>query len=305
MSTRLTESYYESMGRGKGVPYMDPTLNYEDVEPDLTKAVNNNIDEQIKDSQQFFRDNIELYNRSLSARDKRWSDLASITKDGASLVKAYKAHRENRSELNRLTELGNDNNWVNKWSTDSKTFEEIDAGLYKGIKVQLGEAEDAIGKLGFYEVKNEKGDVVGRIDSTNIGEFQDTVQSTTELRGSNAAKQVAILVPGYFDIAYTDMRHRETGLTFDQLTDPAQKLEYLEETSGLLLRMIKENNPRISDGDLINHILPLIKNEIKKKMGTDNVTSQSALGENAKGKELISNANIVVATVNNLSLIHI
>ena len=287
------------MGRGKGVPYMDPTLNYEDVEPDLTKAVNNNIDEQIKDSQQFFRDNIELFNKSLAARDKRWSDLASITKDGANLIDAYKDMKENRGELKRLSDLGNDNNWVNKWSTDSKTFEEVDAGLYKGIKVQLGEAEDAIGKLGYYEVKNEKGEVVGIIDNTNLGEFQETVQSTTELRGSNAAKQVAILIPGYFDIAYTDMRHRETGLLFDQLTNPQQKLEYLEETSGLLLRIIKKNNPRISDGDLINHILPLIKNEIKKKMGTDNVTSQFAKGENAKSKELISNANIVVTTVNN------
>ena len=74
--------------------------------------------------------------------------------------------KENRGELKRLSDLGNDNNWVNKWSTDSKTFEEVDAGLYKGIKVQLGEAEDAIGKLGYYEVKNEKGEVVGIIDNT-------------------------------------------------------------------------------------------------------------------------------------------
>ena len=159
MSTRLTESYYESMGRGKGVPYMDPTLNYEDVEPDLTKAVNNNIDEQIKDSQQFFRDNIELFNKSLAARDKRWSDLASITKEGATLVSAYKDFKENRGELDRLRKLGLDKNWVNKWVTDQNTFSELDAGVYKDIKVELGVAENAINNVGEYHIRNEKNEI--------------------------------------------------------------------------------------------------------------------------------------------------
>tara|TARA_B100002019_G_scaffold204065_1_gene176956 strand:- start:4183 stop:6750 length:2568 start_codon:yes stop_codon:yes gene_type:complete len=299
MSTRLTESYYESMGRGKGVPYMDPTLNYEDVEPDLTKAVNNNIDEQIKDSQQFFRDNIELYNKSLAARDKRWSDLASITKDGATLVDAYKSMKENRGELKRLRDLGNDNDWVNKWVTDQNTFAELDAGVYKDIKVELGVAENAINNLGEYHIRNDKDEIVHTLNNKNFGDFKKLVQSSTELRGSYAAKQIGVLVPGFWEMVYTDMRHRETGLLFHQLTDPAQKLEYLEEAGGLLLRVIKENNPRISDGDLINEVLPLIKNEIKNKLGSGNVIDQAAATQDANNRELLSNANIVLSTIKN------
>ena len=299
MSTRLTESYYESMGRGKGVPYMDPTLNYEDVEPDLTKAVNNNIDEQIKDSQQFFRDNIELFNKSLAARDNRWRDLASITKDGAKLVDAYKDMKENRGELKRLTDLGNDNNWVNKWVTDQNTFAELDAGVYKDIKVELGVAETAINNVGEYHIKNDKDEIVHTLTNENFGDFKKLVQQSTELRGSYAAKQIGVLVPGFWEMVYTDMRHRETGLLFHQLTDPNQKLEYLEEAGGLLLRIIKENNPRISDGDLINQVLPLIKSEIKKKLGSGNVIDQAAATQDANNRELLSNANIVLATIKN------
>lgn len=299
MSTRLTESYYESMGRGKGVPYMNPELNYKEVEPDLTKAVNNNIDEQIKDSQQFFRDNIDLFNKSLQARSKRWSDLASITQDGAKLINRYKTFKENRGELKRLFDLSNDEDFVNKWSTDSKTFDELDSELYKDLKVNLGEAETAIGNYGFYDVKDDKNNTVFRLDNTNLGEFQNSIQTTTELRGNYAAKQVGILVPSFWEIVYTDMRHRETGLLFDQLTDPAQKLEFLEEAGGMLFKIIKEQNPRISDGDLINHVLPLIKQEIKDKLGSGNVVDNAAQTQDAKNRELLSNANIVMGTIVN------
>ena len=73
----------------------------------------------------------------------------------------------------------------------------------------------------------------------------------------------------------------------------------MEEAGGLLLRIIKANNPRISDGDLINEVLPLIKNEIKNKLGSGNVIDQAAATQDAKNRELLSNANIVLATVNN------
>ena len=80
--TDSVSRYYESMGRGKGAPYIDEKFNYAQTEPDLTEAVNKNIDEQIKDTQQFFKDNIELFNDSIKVRDQAFKDLASLTKDG-------------------------------------------------------------------------------------------------------------------------------------------------------------------------------------------------------------------------------
>ena len=69
-------------------------------------------------------------------------------------------------------------------------------------------------------VRNEKGEVVGiHLITTNFGEFQEYLYNLVlSLEEANAAKQVGVLVPGFFDMAYTDMRHRDTGLLFDQLS---------------------------------------------------------------------------------------
>ena len=85
--TDSVSRYYESMGRGKGAPYIDEKYNYAQTEPDLTEAVNKNIDEQIKDTQAFFKANIEQFNESIKVRDKAFKDTVSLTKSGIQLVK--------------------------------------------------------------------------------------------------------------------------------------------------------------------------------------------------------------------------
>ena len=56
MTQQAQESYYESLGRQTQYPFQQKGVAYMEVEPDLTKAVNDNIDAEIQDTQQFFND---------------------------------------------------------------------------------------------------------------------------------------------------------------------------------------------------------------------------------------------------------
>ena len=92
--TDSVSKYYESMGRGKGAPYIDEKLNYAQTEPDLTEAVNKNIDAQIKDTAQFFSDNIKMFNDSIKVRDQAFKDAVSLTKSGIRMVQRYNEFKD-------------------------------------------------------------------------------------------------------------------------------------------------------------------------------------------------------------------
>ena len=49
----MTQSYFEYLGRQEAAPFTNEKLDYEQTEPDLTKAVNEQIDKNIKDRAQF------------------------------------------------------------------------------------------------------------------------------------------------------------------------------------------------------------------------------------------------------------
>ena len=61
MTQQAQESYYESLGRQTQYPFQGQGIAYLEVEPDLTKAVNDNIDAEIQDTAQFFQDNINSF----------------------------------------------------------------------------------------------------------------------------------------------------------------------------------------------------------------------------------------------------
>ena len=64
----MTQSYFEYLGRQEAAPFTNEKLDYEKTEPDLTKAVNEQIDKNIKDRAQFFQDQINIYNQTVSGK---------------------------------------------------------------------------------------------------------------------------------------------------------------------------------------------------------------------------------------------
>ena len=86
MTQQAQESYYESLGRQTQYPFQGKGIAYMEVEPDLTKAVNENIDKEIADTSQFFSDNAARFRETRQAASGRWRDLASLTKDGKTII---------------------------------------------------------------------------------------------------------------------------------------------------------------------------------------------------------------------------
>ena len=284
--------YYDSIGRGKDAPYIDPKLNYAETEPDLTEPVNKAIDEQIKDTQAFFKASIEDFNASLKVRDQAFKDLASLTKDGVKMVKRYNQFKENRNYLNKIYEKGNDNQYMTKFTLGNIDFQKEAALLDKDVNILIGEAKDSIEKTGSYTFESDGRTI--KFEKKDLTDFQLALEQSKGLTGNNAAKQALIMWDPFVEIAKSHLLHSETGLRFDQLTSPEDKLEWYYEMAAHYLGYVKNSNDRISDGNIIKHILPTIKADMKSQFGSDktvqNSASEKTLSDQVKyggGQELL------------------
>tara|TARA_R100001443_G_scaffold14194_1_gene24098 strand:- start:3746 stop:6310 length:2565 start_codon:yes stop_codon:yes gene_type:complete len=295
--TDSVSRYYESMGRGKGAPYIDEKLNYAQTEPDLTEAVNKNIDEQIKDSQQFFADNIKLFNDSIKVRDQAFKDLASLTKSGIQLNKQYQKFKDNRNYLQNIDNQANDERYVTKWNAAKIDFQKEESAIDKDFEIEIAKATDSIEKTGSYTFDGPDGEVT--ITSDNLGSWKSSLLLSKGLTGSNAAKEANILAPAFWEIAKRDLLHSGTGLRFDELTDPDDKREWLEEAAAHFLGYVRESNPRISDGDIIDHILPNLKQVLSKELGVDGLVNNSAANQEVSNNTQYGRATTIMGVINN------
>ena len=284
--------YYDSIGRGKDAPFFDPKLNYAETEPDLTEPVNKAIDEQIKDTQAFFKASIEDFNASLKVRDQAFKDLASLTKDGVKMVKRYNQFRDNRNYLNKIYEKGNDDQYMTKFTLGNIDFQKEAALLDKDVNILIGEAKDSIEKTGSYTFESDGRTI--KFEKKDLTDFQLALEQSKGLTGNNAAKQALIMWDPFVEIAKSHLLHSETGLRFDQLTSPEDKLEWYYEMAAHYLGYVKKSNDRISDGNIIKHILPTIKADMKSQFGSDktvqNSASEKTLSDQVKyggGQELL------------------
>ena len=295
--TDSVSRYYESMGRGKGAPYIDEKLNYAQTEPDLTEAVNKNIDEQIKDTQQFFKDNIELFNNSIKVRDQAFKDAVSLTKSGIKMVKQYNKFRDNRNYLQNIDDKANDGEFMTKWNAAKIDFQKEESAIDKEFEINIAEAEDSIEKTGSYTFPGPDGDVT--ITSDNLGSWKSSLLLSKGLTGSNATKEANILAPAFWEIAKRDLLHSGTGLRFDELTDPDDKREWLEEAAAHFLGYVRDSNPRISDGDIIDHILPNLKQVISRELGADGLVQNSAANNEVSNNTLFGRATTIYGVITN------
>ena len=295
--TDSVSRYYESMGRGKGAPYIDEKFNYAQTEPDLTEAVNKNIDEQIKDTQQFFKDNIELFNNSIKVRDQAFKDAVSLTKSGMQMVKQYNKFKDRRNYLKNIDSKANDDNYVTKWNSAKIDFQKQEAAIDKDFEIEIAKAEDSINKTGSYTFEGPNGPVT--IEDKDLGKWKSSLLLSKGLTGSNAAKEANILSGAFWEIAKKDLLHSETGLRYDELTDPDDKREWLEEAAAHFLGYVRDSNPRISDGDIIDHILPGIKSVIRRELGADGIVQNSAANQEVSNNTLYGRSTTIMGVLNN------
>jgi len=295
--TDSVSRYYESMGRGKGAPYMDEKYNYAQTEPDLTEAVNKNIDEQIKDTQAFFKANIENFNASIKVRDKAFKDAVSLTKSGLRMVERYNKFKDNRNYLKNIDDKGSDDEYMTKWNAADIDFQKKSAEIEKDFQIEIGAATKSINETGSYTFQGPDGEVT--IDRDGLGTFKSTLLQSKGLTGSNAAQEANIMQPAFWETAKRHLLHSKTGLRFDELTNPDDKREWLEEAAAHYLGYVRDSNDRISDGDIIKHILPTLKANIKTELGADGVINNSAANAEVSANTEYGRASTIIGTIQN------
>lgn len=126
----MTSSYFEYLGRKDAAPFTAEGLDYETTEPDLTKSVNQQIDENIKDRDQFFADNIRMYNDTMNGKFKKnLEGLYNLTVRGKTFLEQRQTFLENRAMLEGLVETYTDKQQVAKYAQVAKNEEIADTEI--------------------------------------------------------------------------------------------------------------------------------------------------------------------------------
>ena len=123
MTQQAQESYYESLGRQTQYPFQGKGIAYMEVEPDLTEKVNENIDKEIADSAQFFSDNIARFNETRQAASGRWRDLASLTRDGKTIIENWQNYSDELTNLQKIKKLNENKAWKTQFDAEGIDLE--------------------------------------------------------------------------------------------------------------------------------------------------------------------------------------
>ena len=155
MTQQAQESYYESLGRQTQYPFQGQGIAYMEVEPDLTKAVNDNIDKEIADTAQFFSDNAARFRETRQAASGRWSDLANLTRDGRQIVENWKNYSDELTNLQKLKQLNKNKAWKTQFDSEGIDLEKETGRNIVDLNKELGKAKTSIDTLGYYDTVDE------------------------------------------------------------------------------------------------------------------------------------------------------
>jgi len=244
------ESYFESLGRQTSKPFLDEQNLYTDTEPDLTKAVNENIDKEIKDTSQFFKDNIEMYKAMIKVKDNRLKNLFQLTKSGAPIVAAY-AEQQNR--LKKLDNLMSEDTKI-KFRDEGINFQELTGKNLVELNKELGIAQREIEQNGFYITEGADGEEVRITTSKELNSYALMIAGLSTTNGRETAQHAIKYLPKFIQIAMQDMPH-ENGRYFQDLTLDEQ-VEWWRSLRAYYIGMWQQKDDRFSDGLVVNMLLP-------------------------------------------------
>ena len=252
------ESYFESLGRQTGKPFLDEQNLYTNTEPDLTKPVNENITKQQEDTSQFFRDNIAMYKELIKVRDERIKNIFSLTKSGAPVVAAYAEHRD---RLKKLEILESEESKI-KFRTEGINFQELTGKNLLELNKELGTAQREIEKNGFYITENAEGEEVTIRTSQELNQYALMIAGLNMSNGRETARHSVKYLSKFIEIAMKDMPH-ENGRYFQDLTLDEQ-VEWWRSLRAYYIGMWQQKDDRFSDGLVVNMLIPAFDEEEKK-----------------------------------------
>ena len=253
----MSSSYFESLGRQEAATFNMDEINYTETDHDLVKAMNEQINENIKDRRQFFTDNIAAFNQTQAARKNRLSDLAALTKTGAEIIQKRKDYQAGDEEYDKLKELHDDEGSKSRFVDASIKVDNLNADI------QVDSA-DAVGQA--VSTGHSDGQP---ISLTGIADFEMNTVTEEYRNGTTATNGMIEHVPQYMKIAFKT-------LTYDDKF--YNELSYSDQTKwrrlafARYIQMWREEHPNISDRQIISKVMPVLMAENKRLDGEGAVT---------------------------------
>ena len=257
----MSSSYLESLGRRELEPYSNEKLNYENTEPDLTKQVNAQIDENIKDRKQFFQDNINLYNQTQSfAKFKgNLASLQSLIPSIATLKKQNDNFKAKRVIIDDILEANQNEEVKAKFAEITIKEDELNQELENTENIELGEIDKTRaknpGKIGTDTAKEE----VGPIEYIALKNRLATNKLQNPINAKNNLNTEWNM---FWPMAKDSMT--VGGLLWKD-TPLDQKENFIKESAGVFVTDYLEKTG-VRERDLISTFAPIIESTIKSEI---------------------------------------
>ena len=282
----MSSSYFEYLGRKDSAPFTMDQLHYEELEPDKTKEINEEIAADIKDHRAWMTDNIQMYNAINTTRSKRWDQLAKLTKGGAQILKSRRNYAYYDSEFDKQTEAATDPNTKSAFRDAT-------------IKIE-NERQDlnvnAMEEIGHMETHNGVAKDGTKLSLTGVADFKLNVVTEDRRNGNHATRAMIEYLPIYMAIAMKDLT--VNGKFYHDMT-PTEKIKWRRIAGARYVQMWREKHPNISDRQIISMFMPAYLKSDEILSGEAANTHITATNDEANKVQNIGYINNVIAGAKN------
>ena len=285
----MTQSYFEYLGRREAAPFTNEELDYTKTEPDLTKKVNEQIDKNIKDRAQFFQDEINRYNQTISGKTARnLQSLAQLTRTGKAFLDQRQEYAEDRKAFEELQAIYNDPTKRDQYATVERNLQEIEGDLKNDENVEIATIEQT-GQ-----------DTTGQVVSGNqLLDFKKAITAEEFLNGRHAAKSMATYWNKYLEIARGSLVYNNK--LYEDLTF-SEKQEWMKIAGANFVAMFAKANPRMTEHQVITHFMPSFDTTAKNWSGQSYDVENNAvdtLRNNTSTQNYFNAINVAAEAWNN------
>jgi len=296
----MTQSYFEYLGRQEAAPFTDEKLDYEKTEPDLTEKVNEQIDKNIKDRQQFFQDEIERYNKTVAGRTTaNLKNLLALTRTGKAFLDQRQEYAEDRKAFEELQKIYQDPTKRNQYAIIEKNLQEVEGDLKNDEDIEIA------------TIETTGQDTTGEIVSgTQLLDFKKSITANEFLNGRHASKSMVTYWPKYLEIAKGSLLYNNK--LYEDLTF-SEKQEWMKVAGANFVAMFAKANPRMTEHQVITNFMPNfdktarswdsqsydIENSAVNELRS-NTSTQNYINAIKVSAEAFSNPNIKSATISSV-----
>ena len=296
----MTQSYFEYLGRQEAAPFTNEKLDYEQTEPDLTKAVNDQIDRNIKDREQFFQDEINRYNKTVAGKTaKNLTNLYNLTVTGKQFLDERQEFRENRKAFEELQAIYNDPTKREQYAIVEKNLQEVEGDLKNDEDIEIATIEQT------------GTDTTGQVVSgTQLLDFKKSITSNEFLNGRHASKSMSTYWPKYLEIAKGSLLYNNK--LYEDLTF-SEKQEWMKVAGANFVAMFAKANPRMTEHQVITNFMPSfdttsknwagqsydVENNAVNSLRSDTAT-QNYINAIKVSADAYSNPNVKSATISSV-----